>query len=320
MPATNIQYRDRVKAHHHSVKLMGCHFVLTAVDTDPHKAWEAIRAGKREIERIENLISSWKPDTQTSQINDKAGVNPICVDRELFELISRSLKISEMTAGAFDISGTLARYYWNFNNEENEWLPEKQIHELRDLINYQLIKLNRAEQTVFLQKKGMKIGFGGIGKGYAAYRAHVVMKSMGIQSGLINASGDLMSWGQPPNKENWTINIPSPQNKSESLLTFSIPFGSIVTSGNYEQYTILNGKQYSHIVDPRTGLPVKFVKNVSVLSPNPEFGDALATAITVMGPQAGVNLVNRLNGVECLVIDKDDKLYFSNQFKTHGLC
>ncbi len=313
MPATIS--KKQLKAHHYSVKLMGCQFVLTAIDPDPHKAWEAIRAGEREIERIENLISSWRMDTQTAMINTNAGIASVPIDKELFDLIDRSLKVSKMTAGAFDISGTLARYYWNFNNQENEWLSQEQIYELRDLINYQLIKLDYEKQSVYLQKKGMKIGFGGIGKGYAAHRAHLIMKSMNIQSGLINASGDLMSWGKPPNKESWTVNIPSPKDRRHSLFEFTIPNGSVVTSGNYESYTLMDGKKYSHIIDPRTGLPVEFVKNVSVLSPNPEFGDALATAITVMGPNAGINVVDRLNGVECMVIDKDDNVYFSKGLK-----
>ena len=307
--------KESLKAHHYSVKLMGCHFVLTAIDTDPHKAWEGIRAGEREIDRIEKLISSWQMGTQTAMINEKAGIEPVTVDKELFDLIDRSLKVSDMTAGAFDISGTLARYYWSFNNKENDWLPQERIHELRGLINYQLIELDHQKQSVFLKKKGMKIGFGGIGKGYAAHRAYMIMKSMGIESGLVNASGDLMSWGRPPNKDHWTVNIPSPKDRKISLFEISIPNGSVVTSGNYEQYTMIKGKRYSHIIDPRTGLPVEFVKNVSVFSPSPEFGDALATAITVMGPQAGINLVNRLNGVECMVIDKEDEVYFSKALK-----
>lgn len=313
MPAT-IQ-KSQLKAHHYSIKLMGCHFVLTAIDPDPHEAWEAIRAAEREIDRIEKLISSWRTDTQTAAINENAGIAPVKVDQELFDLIHRSLKVSEITSGAFDISGTLARYYWNFNNKENEWLSQEQIYELRDLINYRLIELDYDHQTVFLRRKGMKIGFGGIGKGYAAHQASLMMKSMGIKSGLINASGDLMAWGKPPNKETWTVNIPSPKDRRISLFEFSIPNGSVVTSGNYESYSLMNGKKYSHIIDPRTGLPIEFIKNVSVLSPNSEFGDALATAISVMGPQAGINMVNRLNGVECIVIDKDDQVYFSNNLK-----
>ncbi len=307
------------KAHHHPIKLMGCCFVLTAVDVSPQRAWDALRAGVKEIKRIEDLISSWKADSETTQINNNAGIAPIKVSNELFHLIERSLKVSNITAGAFDISGTLSRYYWTFDGKENERLPEDQIHELRNLINYRLIELNKEQETIFLKKRGMKIGFGGIGKGYAAYRAYQVMKEMGIQSGLINASGDLMCWGNPPNEDHWTINIPDPKNRANSLLQFSIPYGSVVTSGNYENYTIINGQRYSHIVDPRTGRPVEGIKNVSVVCLNPEFADAMATAISVMGAKEGIKLVNRLNGIECVIIDQEDKVHYSNYLKSSFL-
>ena len=311
---------QQTKAHHHPIKLMGCGFVITAIDDDPQRAWDAIRAGVKEIERIEDLISSWKDDSETTKINKHAGIAPVEISKELFELIRRSLKISTITSGAFDISGTLSRYYWQFDRQEHACLEKEKIHELRDLINYQLIELDEERSAVFLRKKGMKIGFGGIGKGYAAHRAQVVMKAFGIESGLINASGDLMCWGNALHKKNWTINIPHPNNRTEPLMEFDIPYGSIVSSGNHENYTLINGKRYSHIVDPRTGLPVKLIKNVSVISPNPEFADAMATAITVMGPDAGIQLVNRLNGVECIVIDEDDNIYYSNHLNPNELC
>lgn len=308
-----IQLNKKAKAHHYPIKLMGCGFVLTAVEADPQKAWDALRAGVAEIQRIEQLISSWREDSETGAINHQAGEQAVAVSSELFQLIARSIKISEITAGAFDISGTLARYYWNFNKEENSYLPETKIRELRALMDYRLIELDARRQTVFLKSKGMKIGFGGIGKGYAAFRAQVVMQEMDIKSGLINASGDLMCWGNPLQKTAWTIQIPDPINRERSLCQLAIPFGSVVTSGNYENYTLIDGKRYSHIVDPRSGRPVEAIKNVSVICPNPEFADAMATAISVLGVEQGLSLVNRLNGVECLIIDQNDQVFYSNQ-------
>lgn len=301
----------QLKAHHYPVKLMGCAFVLTAADENPQLAWDAIRAGVSEIERIEELISSWKETSETSLLNRQSGMAPVKVSQELFELIERSIRISDLTNGAFDITGTLARYYWNFNKEENTMLSAEKLKELKELVNFRLIDLDHENKTVLLRRKGMKIGFGGIGKGYAAFKAHEVMRDMGIQHGLINASGDLMAWGKPPKRENWSIQIPDPINRNENLLELKIPYGSVVTSGNYENYTLIDGKKLSHIIDPRTGLPVERIKNVSVTCPNPEFADAMATAISVMGSQAGIKLVDQLNGIECIVIDQDDKIYYS---------
>lgn len=317
--ATFDQKTEKIKAHHHPVKLMGCGFVLTAVAAQPQKAWDGIRAGVQEIIRIETLISSWKADSQTTQINRNAGIQPVKVSQELFELIARSIRVSEITGGAFDISGTLARDYWTFDGQAAHALPQEKIEELRDLINYRLIELDKSKSTVFLKKAGMKIGFGGIGKGYAAYKAYQVMQQMGIEDGLINASGDLMCWGQAPQTEQWPINIPDPNNRSKNLLQFSIPNGSVVTSGSFENYTLINGKQYSHIVDPRTGWPVVGTKNVSVVCPNPELGDALATAISVVGATEGIRLVDRLKGVECIVIDYEHNIHYSSHLNSIGL-
>ncbi len=316
MTNQQVMLAPQLKAHHHPLKLMGCGFVLTAVDRSPQRAWDAIRAAEQEIIRIEQLISSWKDDSETAEINANAGKKAVQVSKELFDLIARSIKVSEITGGAFDISGTLARYYWNFNNEVNQMLSEAKIIELRDRINYRLIELDSDKQTVFLQKERMKIGFGGIGKGYAAHRAKQMMQSMGIQSGLINASGDLACWGTPPKREDWSINIPNPSKRDESLLRLFIPNGAVVTSGSSEHYTIIDGAHYSHIIDPRTGRPVKETKSVSVICPNPELADALATAISVMGAEAGIKLINRLNGIECIVIEADNTIHYSNYLKS----
>ena len=309
--------QKRVKAHHHSLTLMGSHFVLTAVSDQPESAWHALRAGEQEIARIENLISSWKPNSQTSRINEMSGKLPVRVDVELLELIERSISVSKLTAGAFDISGTIARYFWNFNNGVSSFLPEDQIERLKYLMDFRSIEVNRDTNEVFLKKEGMRIGFGGIGKGYAAFRASEVMKSMGIQSGLVNASGDLVSWGQPPQAKQWIIKIPNPQDYNSCILELSFPSGSVVTSGNQFNYTIIDGQKYSHIVDPRTGLPVRGVNGVTVICPNPEFGDAFATALSVLGVEEGIYLTNQLQGVESIIIDSEGTLHCSENLKDH---
>lgn len=303
---------NKCKAHHHSCKLMGCHFVITAIDSNPGLAWKGIRAAESEILRIEQLISSWKEDSETSSINRNAGIRPVRVSTELFQLIERSIRISDLTSGAFDMSGTLARFYWKSDCSEQDYLSQSKIEKLRDLINYRLIQLDEDLDTVYLSKKGMKIGFGGIGKGYAAQMAKHVMIEEGIHSGLINASGDLMCWGNPPNRESWSIKIPDPVKIEDSILQFSIPEGSIVTSGSHYNYVLIDGVRHSHIVDPRTGIPIKDEKSVSVLSPSPEFADAMATALSVMEMSEGISLVDQINGVECLMIDQKSELNYSN--------
>ena len=305
---------SKMKAHHYQCRLMGCSFVLTAVHQEPQIAWNAIRGAEAEIKRIEAIISSWIPTSQTGIINKMAGIAAVHVDQELYALISRSNKISELTSGAFDISGTLARYYWNFNNDKNENLSREKVSKLRSLIGYKNIKIDPSQRTVFLKKKGMKIGFGGIGKGYAATKAKLIMKENGIQSGLINASGDLICWGCPPLKSEWVVKIPNPKTRKASLMHFTLPYGAIVTSGNHEHFTIIDGKKHSHIVDPRTGYPVSHIQQVTVVSPDPEFADAMATALSALSIDEGIKVVNLLKGIECVIVDSHNQIYYSNHF------
>lgn len=314
MSATIAQAKPKakIKAHHHNLGLMGCKFVLTAIHENPQIAWDALRAGVKEIERIEKLISSWRANSETAKINRMAGICPVTVEEELFLLIKRCQNVSRITKGAFDISGTLSRYYWTFNNQESEMLPTAKIEELTELMNYHNIILNEEEQSVFLRKKRMKIGFGAIGKGYAALRAKLVMEKMGIKNGLVNASGDLMCWGKPMEKELWEIKIPDPENQAFVLATLKIPNGSVVTSGGYEKYALIKGKLYSHIIDPRTGYPVEGVKSVSIVCPNPELGDALATTVSVLGAEKGLALINRMKGIECLLVDHENQIRYSD--------
>jgi len=265
-------------AHHHPILLMGCGFVLTAVHENKQIAWDALLAAETEIRRIETLISSWKPNSQTSKINDASGIGAVSVDKELFDLIARSVKVSELTCGAFDISGTLARYYWKFDKKDHSLLPDQKIRELISLVNYRNIKLDAEKHSVFLTKKNMKIGFGGIGKGYAAECAKNIMQAFGIESGLVNASGDLLAWGNPPSRDDWEISVPDPRDRSMNLLSLYLEYGSVV-----------------------------------IVCPNAEFGDALATALSVLPIDEGINLVDRLEGVECIIIDAFDVAHFSNQ-------
>jgi thiamine biosynthesis lipoprotein len=181
-----------------NVKLkMGSRFELMAISVDSTQARQAIDAGYREIDRIEQLISSWIPGSETDQINKAAGIKPVKVSKELFDLISRSIKVSKLTDGAFDISFAGMEKIWEFNRQVVLELPDAQlVASAVKKVNYQNIALDHDESTVFLTNTGMRIGFGSIGKGYAANRAMKVMKDLGIVSGMVNAGGDLITWGQ----------------------------------------------------------------------------------------------------------------------------
>jgi thiamine biosynthesis lipoprotein len=292
---------------------MGNKFELTVVGQDEHSAMEQIDAGIEEIRRIERLLTTFNDESETSLINSNAGVAAVRVSHETFSLIERSIRISQLTQGAFDITyGSIDKRLWNFDTTMRQ-LPDKETAKrMVRLINYHNIILNEENGTVFLKEKGMRIGFGGIGKGYAAEQAKKVMKAMGAGSGIVNASGDLAVWGFQPDGSPWTIGIVDPNVRHRIFSYLNVTNLAIATSGNYEKFVIIDGKRYSHTINPRTGLPVTGIKSVTILCPNAEFADAIATPVMIMGISAGLDLINQLKDVEAIVIDDNDHIFHSS--------
>lgn len=292
--------------------LMGNHFEITVVADDKEWAYQRIDEAVEEIKRIEKILTTYKDDSETNLINKNAGIEPVKVSEEVFHLIERSIRISNFTQGSFDITyGSIDKRLWNFDKNMTSLPDLKKAKKMVRLINYQNIILDHNEQTVFLKEKGMRIGFGGIGKGYAAEMAKAIMKKNGVTSGIVNASGDLTAWGHQPDGSPWTIGIAHPDAADLPFSYMNITDLAVATSGNYEKYVLINKKKYSHTINPRTGLPVTGVKSVTIISPNAELCDALATPVTIMGINPGLNLINQLKQVECIIIDDDNKLYVS---------
>jgi len=291
---------------------MGNRFELSVVATDEKWANERIDAGIQEIQRIEKLLTTFSDDSETNQVNNNAGIMPVAVSRETFELISRSIKISKVTQGAFDITyGSIDKRLWNFDQKMTALPDAATAKQMVRLINYRNIVLNEEACTVFLREKGMRIGFGGIGKGYAAEQAKRVMVKLGVESGVVNASGDLNAWGLQPDGKKWTIGIANPDSSHQVFSYLNISGLAVATSGNYEKYVMIDGKKYSHTINPRTGLPVTGIKSVTIISTNAEIADAMATPVTIMGVYAGLDMINQMKDIEAIIIDDDDNLYTS---------
>jgi thiamine biosynthesis lipoprotein len=303
------------KAFRRTLKLMGSRFDITVVANDSVDANQYIDLAVDEITRIEKLISSWDQESQTSEIIRNAGIKPVKVDKELFDLIQRSIAISKLTDGAFDISYASMDRIWKFDGSMTEMPSDQEIKSSVAKTGYQNIILDKEKQTVFLKLKGMKIGFGAIGKGYAADKAKDLMMSKGVVAGIINASGDMNTWGKQPNGESWKVAITNPMNKDNAFATLPINEGAVVTSGNYEKYVVFNGKRYTHIIDPRTGYPSSGIISVTVFAPKAELADALATSIFVMGIEVGLNRINQLPKIECVIIDDEGNIHTSDNIK-----
>jgi thiamine biosynthesis lipoprotein len=301
-----------LKVFNKELKLMGNRFQISAVASLEEWAYQRIDEAVTEIQRIEELLTTFKETSETNLINRNAGIYAVNVCDEMFNLIERSIRISSITQGAFDISyGSIDKRLWNFDQTMTSLPDNATAKKMVRLINYRNIILDSTDKTVFLKEKGMRIGFGGIGKGYAAEMAKAVMKQNGVTSGIVNASGDLTAWGNQPDGKPWTVGIVHPDLASQPFSYLEVNDGAVATSGNYEKFVIINGKKYSHTIDPQTGLPVRGIKSVTIFSPNAEICDALATPVTIMGVELGIDLINQLKGVECIIIDDNNRLYKS---------
>jgi len=290
---------------------MGSRFDITVVAENELQGNNFIDIAVNEISRIEKLISSWDANSQTSEINRNAGIKSVLVDDELFQLIQRCIKISKLTEGAFDISYASMDKVWFFDGSMTEMPTEEAIKNSVSKVGYQNIILDETKQSVFLKLEGMKIGFGAIGKGYAADKAKALLQSKGVTSGIVNASGDLDAWGTQPDGKDWMVAIVNPLNKEKIFSWMPVHNAAVVTSGNYEKYVRFNDVLYTHIIDPRTGYPATGILSATIFTKTAELADALATSIFVMGVDTGLDFVNQLNGVECILVDAENKVITS---------
>ena len=296
-----------------SLLLMGNNFEISVVATEEDWAFRKIDIAIQEIQRIEQLLTTYKDQSETNLINANAGIRPIQVSMETFQLIKRSLRISEITQGAFDISyGSVDKSLWNFDTKMQSLPDAATAKKMVRLINYRNIVLNEEDCTVYLREKGMRIGFGGIGKGYAAERAKYILKKEGVEGGIVNASGDLAIWGYQPDGTAWTIGIVHPNFANSIFSYLNVTDMAVATSGNYEKFIMIGGKKYSHTINPRTGLPVTGIKSVTIISPNAEIADAMATPVTIMGIEAGLAMINQIKQIEAIIIDDNNNLYTSS--------
>jgi len=304
------------QAFKRSMKLMGNHFEITVVVVDEDRASVCIDAAVGEIRRIERLLTTYSEESETALINANAGRTPVRVSAETFGLIERSIRISKLTQGAFDITyGSIDKRLWNFDTTMTSLPAPAVAREMIRLIDYRRIELDPAKTTVFLPEEGMRIGFGGIGKGYAAEKAKNLLRTMGVTGGVVNASGDLTTWGYQPGGEPWTIGVVNPNASNRIFSSLNVTDMAVATSGNYEKYVLIDGKRYSHTIDPRTGLPVAGVKSVTIICPNAEVADALATPVMIMGVRVGLDMINQMQHIEAIIIDDKDKVYTSDHLR-----
>lgn len=297
--------------HKKKAVLLGSPFEITVIAKDSIEGEKYCNLAIDETKRIENLISDWIPTTEISKVNQNAGKNPVNVSLEVFELVHRAIQISKLTDGAFDLSYASMDKIWKFDGSMKKMPSEAEIKASVSKVGFQNIILDKEKQTIFLKNEGMKLGLGGIGQGYIADKIKTLLQNEGCPSGIINVSGDINTWGYQLDGKPWTVAIVNPMNKEKIFATFPLMDSAVETSGSYEKFVVFNGKRYTHIINPRTGYPAYGLVSVSVFAKQTELADALATSIFVMGKDVGLDFINQIPGVECILVDDKGEVHTS---------
>lgn len=290
---------------------MGTLVTVTAVASDKNVGDRAIQAAFDEVKRLEQLLSTWRSDSELSLVNAEAGRRPVQVSRETLQLVIRSLEIAELTHGGFNIALGPAVEAWSVT--ERQHIPEKEeLRRLKPLVDWMSIQVDSERRTIYLPHKGMRIDVGGIGKGYAADRAVEKMKQAGAMGGVVALSGDIKTFGVLPERRGFPVGIRHPRQEGALIAMIDLTDEAISTAGDYERFFERDGVRYHHILDPQTLQPAHACQSVTVIAKEGVVADGLDTGIFVLGPEQGMDLVERLPEVEAIIIDGEGKMIVSS--------
>ncbi|MFQ5712624.1 MAG: FAD:protein FMN transferase [Candidatus Scalinduaceae bacterium] len=292
---------------------MGTVFEISAYVTDKYKAEKAFNDVFKEINRLDYLMSNYKEESELSRVNKNAASEPTTCDNELAYVIEQSLQYSDITDGAFDITIGPLMKKWGFFKGQGKVPGKEDLESVLESVSYKNIIIEEEikkslfrgpsiVKTVSFKNPGTQIDLGGIGKGYAVDMATRILKGNGIRSALINFAGNIYAYGTPPGKESWVIGLQHPRKSEDILNSFEVKDKAVSTSGDYEKFFILDGKRYSHIIDPRTGNPVKEIVSVTIVADTATRADALSTGVFVLGLDKGMELIENLPDVEGIIV------------------
>lgn len=297
--------------------LMGTVVNITIVDRDLAGAEKACEIAFKEMSRIEKMLSVKDKSSEVYKLNQHKGLEFINVNPEIIFLLEESEKVSALSQGAFDVSVGPLVELWRESLEQGEGPTDTEIHKIIPLVDYRNIEIDSRRNLIRFKKKGIKIDFGGIAKGYAVDQAIKALKKKGVKNCLVEAGGDLFALGKGINKKDWLIGLRNPR-ESGLIFEFSCTNKGVATSGDYERFKILNKKRYHHLIDPRSGLPASEVISATIAAPNAMTADALSTAVLILGKEEGMRLIRKTKNIEGVIIVKekeDFKIFVSKTLK-----
>jgi thiamine biosynthesis lipoprotein len=261
-----------------------------------------------EMHRINELMSHYRPDSQLSRINARAAVEPVAVDPELFDLLRTSVRFSELTGGAFDITYASVGYLYDYRRRVHP--SEQEIAAALPGVNYRNLILDPANHTVKFGRDGMRIDLGGIAKGYACDRGVEILKRHGVTSGMVTAGGDTRLLGDRRGRP-WTIGLRHPDDRSRVVLSMPLEDVAISTSGDYERYFDEGGVRYHHIIDPKTGHSPSGVRSVTIIGPTATETEGWSKGVFIRGAEEGIRMIERHPLFDAVVVDRTGKVWYS---------
>nr|MBI3613916.1 FAD:protein FMN transferase [Nitrospirota bacterium] len=294
--------------------LMGTLVQITAVAPSEAQAQTATTAGFQEIRRLEDLLSTWIPTSELSRVNEAAGREPVAVSPDTLLILQRSLDMARLTEGGFNIVVGPAVQAWSVT-EQQRVPTDTELEALRPLVDLAQLRLDAKAGTVLLARTGMRVDVGGIGKGFAADRAVAVMQRVGATAGVVALSGDIKTFGRLPDGRPFPFGIRHPRKEGALLARLDLQDEAISTAGDYERFFEREGIRYHHILDPKTLKQARGCQSVTIVATEGTLADGLDTGIFVMGPDAGMALIERLPGVEGVIVDSEGRVLVSSGLK-----
>lgn len=289
--------------------IMGTNIDVDLWDTDAIHAKGCIAEVMAEMERINQDMSPYIETSELYQINLKAAKSPVKISQEMYDLITRSLELSELSHGAFDITFASIGYRYDYRKQIKP--SDTEIEAALDRINYHHIQLDPEKRTIRFAKPDVRIDLGGIAKGHAVDNSIRLLRKCGIDHAMVTAGGDSRIIGDHKGRP-WMTGIKDPRNKQSSIVVIPLSDTAISTSGDYERYFEKDGVRYHHILSPKTGKSVTSTRSVTVIGPDATTTDGLSTTIFVMGPKDGLALAERLEGIDAVIIDDKGEIHYTS--------
>ena len=295
--------------------IMGTRCAVELWSDDHARGEAAITSVFDDMRRIDHLMSTWKEDTEISLVNREASKHPVKISEELFRLLQESVKYSELTHGAFDITYASVGYLYDFKKGVH---PDQQaISAALPGINWRHMLLDGKKLTVHFTRPGMRIDLGGIAKGYSVDRGIEILQKQGITRAMVNAGGDTRIIGDRFGKP-WVVGIRDPDHEGKTFLRIPLTDTAFSTSGDYERYFDEDGKRFHHIIDPKTGDSARKCRSVTIISGTATRTDALTKSVFIMGPEEGIEFIDSLSDVDAVAVAPDGKVFYSKGLAPPG--